>query len=78
MLQYALRHQTMLQDNGPCMPSFLGDLYLMHRDEGLDHDDNSQHYNDGDTDLSVVEYFYFDLQTLVAADRVLKEVPVKN
>ena len=31
-----------------------------------------------DRDLSVVEYFYFDLQTLVAADRVLKEVPVKN
>ena len=58
--------------------AFLGDLFLMHRDEGLDHDDNGQHYNDGDTDLSVVEYFYFDLQTLVAADRVLKEVPVKN
>ena len=34
--------------------------------------------NDGDRDLPVVEYFYFDLQTLVAADRVLKEVPVKN
>ena len=50
----------------------------MHRDESLDHDDKGQHYNDGATDLSVVEYFYFDLQTLVAADRVLKEVPVKN
>ena len=58
--------------------AFLGDLYLMHRDEGLDHDDKGQHYNDGDTDLPVVEYFYFNLQTLVATDRVLKEVPVKN
>ena len=65
------------QENGP-LYAFLGDLYLMHRDEGLDHDDNGQHYNDGDTNLPVVEYFYFDLQTLVAADRVLKEVPVEK